>query len=144
IDVAVNDIDPEGLLELSSIVIIDQPQHGSLIVNNDGTVTYIHDGSDSTEDSFTYTIRDVEGLESNVATVSITIVPFNQPPVALDDEATVDEGASVLIDLAANDSDADGTLDLTSIEIVTQPLHGQVTINNDGTVTYTHDGSETT
>ncbi|HMO34877.1 MAG TPA: Ig-like domain-containing protein, partial [Gemmatales bacterium] len=140
----VNDIDPEGLLELSSIVIIDQPQHGSLIVNNDGTVTYIHDGSDSTEDSFTYTIRDVEGLESNVATVSITIVPFNQPPVALDDEATVDEGASVLIDLAANDSDADGTLDLTSIEIVTQPLHGQVTINNDGTVTYTHDGSETT
>lgn len=140
IDLAANDTDDNGLA-LTSIVIVQQPQHGSLVVNNDGTVTYTHDGSDTTTDSFTYTINDIDGLTSNTATVTLTI---SQPPVAVDDNASVDEGAAVNIDLAANDTDADGTLDLTSIVITQQPAHGTVTVNNDGTVTYTHDGSETT
>jgi hypothetical protein len=40
----------EGL----SSVTQDRPAHGSLTLNQDGSFTYIHDGSDSTEDGFYY------------------------------------------------------------------------------------------
>jgi hypothetical protein len=79
---------------------------------------------------------------SNVATRVIEVVD-NLPPRGGDDSATVDEGASVLIDLAANDTDSENKLDLTSIVITTTPTWGIVRVNDDGTVTYTHDGSET-
>lgn len=64
------------------------------------------------------------------------------PPIANDDSATVDEGASVPIDLAINDT-ADEGIDLGSISIVSGSNNGLVQVNGDGTVNYTHDGSET-
>ena len=64
-----------------------------------------HDGSETTSDSFTYTIKDASGATSNVATVSLTINPQNDPPVAVNDSSSVNEGASVNIDLAGNDTD---------------------------------------
>jgi len=63
-------------------------------------------------------------------------------PRAGEDLATVDEGGSVVIDVAANDTDGENSLDLTSIVIVSEPTYGSLTVNGDGTVTYTHDGSE--
>ncbi|HMP18229.1 MAG TPA: Ig-like domain-containing protein, partial [Gemmatales bacterium] len=73
INVAENDTDADGTIDLTSIEIVDQPSHGTVQINDDGTVTYTHDGSASDTDSFTYTIRDNLGLISNVATVNITI-----------------------------------------------------------------------
>ena len=67
----------------------------------------------------------------------------NIPPVAVDDTARVDNGDKKTIDLAANDSDVDDGLDLTSIVIVTGPANGVLAVNADGTVDYTHDGSNT-
>jgi hypothetical protein len=46
-----------------------------LLDNGDGTVTYTHDGSETTSDSFTYTIDDLGGATSNTATVNITVFP---------------------------------------------------------------------
>ena len=144
IGVAANDTDPEGALDLASIVIASGPAHGSVSVHPDGTVTYTHDGSHTTSDSFSYTIRDAGGLTSNAATVSLTVTPVNQPPVAVADSATVLEGGSVVIGVAANDVDPEGALDLGSIQIVSGPAHGSVTVQGDGSVVYTHDGSQTT
>src|SRR5206468_4007839 len=93
---------------------------------------------------FTYTIRDVSGAVSNVATVSLTVTPVNDAPVDVADAATVVEGDSTAINLAANDTDADNALDLASIQIVAGPANGSVVVNGDGTVSYTHDGSEAT
>ena len=62
-------------------------------------------------------------------------------PVAVDDEASVAEGGSVTIDVLANDTDFDG--DRLSVHIVEETSHGVVEVQADGTVTYTHDGSET-
>jgi VCBS repeat-containing protein len=53
------------------------------------------------------------------------------------------EGNSILVDLAANDSDVDNALDLNSISIIAAPANGTLVVNGDGTVTYNHDGSET-
>lgn len=65
------------------------------------------------------------------------------PPTAVDDTATVDQADTTLIGLAANDTDTGGGLDLGSIEIGSGPLYGTLTINPDGTASYTHDGSAT-
>ncbi|MEZ4858414.1 MAG: T9SS type A sorting domain-containing protein [Flavobacteriaceae bacterium] len=73
VDVASNDVDMDGTLDVTSIVVTNPPLYGTLNNNGDGTFTYIHDGSLNPEDYFRYTINDNEGLTSNVAVVSITI-----------------------------------------------------------------------
>lgn len=65
------------------------------------------------------------------------------PPVASDDSAEVDQGTAVTINVAANDSDANG-LDLASIIIKSGPSNGSLMVNPDGTVVYTHDGGGST
>jgi hypothetical protein len=132
IDLASNDVDPEGQLDLTSIQIVSGPSNGSVVVNGDGTVSYAHDGSETSSDSFTYTIRDVGGNVSNTATVSLTVTPQNDPPSAVADSATVLEGGSVGIDLAANDTDPDNALDLTSIQIVSGPHERQLQLHDQG------------
>ena len=62
-------------------------------------------------------------------------------PVAVDDEASVAEGGTVTIDVLANDTDFDG--DPLSVYIIEETSHGVVEVQADGTVTYTHDDSET-
>ncbi len=142
INVIANDSDAENSLNLLSIV-LSSVNHGTLINNNDGAVTYTHDGSETLSDSFTYTISDLDGLVSNSATVSITVTPVNDIPIAVDDIANVSEGGSVSINLIANDSDAENSLNLLSI-VLSSANHGTLVNNNNGTITYTHNGSDTT
>ncbi len=144
INVASNDTDADDGLNLGSIVIGTNPAHGTLTVNADGTVSYQHDGSETTADSFTYTIKDQSGAESNPVTVNIGVTPVNDAPVAVADTATVNEGGSVNINVAGNDSDADDGLNLGSITITSGPANGTVIVNANGTVSYQHNGGETT
>ena len=145
LNLAGNDSDADDGLDLAGITIITGPSNGTIdAINGDGTVDYTHDGSETLADSFTYTIDDLAGAASNTVTVSLTITPVNDPPVAVADAFVVVEGASANLDLAGNDSDADDGLDLASITIIASPSNGTIdAINADGTVDYTHDGSET-
>src|SRR5262249_19889807 len=45
---------------------------------------------------------------SGIATVSITVTPLNDPPVAVDDVTNTVEDVSVTISVLVNDSDVDG------------------------------------
>ena len=76
---------------------------------------------------------------------STYVFELDLPPFADNDTDTLVEGGSKVIDLAANDSDANGDLDLASIVIASPPANAAVPIvvNNDGTVFYTHDGTDT-
>ena len=143
LNLAANDTDADDGLDLTSIAIVSGPTNGSLVVNLNGTVDYTHDGSETIADSFTYTIDDVAGVTSNTVTVSLTVTPQNDAPVAVADSFTVNEGSTTNLNLAANDTDADDGLDLTSIAIVSGPTNGSLVVNLNGTVDYTHDGSET-
>jgi len=58
------------------------------------------------------------------------------PPVAEDDLAETEANIPIIIDILANDSDADGTIDAETLTIVDEPINGTVSINLDGTVTY--------
>src|SRR5437867_11529602 len=93
LNLAANDSDADNALDLTSIQIVAGPANGSVVVNGDGTVSYTHNGSETTADSFTYTIRDAAGGVSNVATVSLTVTPVNDAPVAVADAGDRKSGA---------------------------------------------------
>jgi len=88
------------------------------------------------------------GINSKTISFTITINPINDAPIAVDDSILVNEGATIAVvtnnatTLTNNDTDVDN-LSLTAT-IVTQPTNGSVTLNTNGTFSYTHNGSETT
>ncbi len=91
-------------------------------------------------DQFTYVVKDSLNIDSNVATVEITINFVNHNPVANDDVATVAKGASIVINVLANDVDPDGneTLDPSTVTIIDPPTAGFATVNlSTGEITYT-------
>ena len=74
INVLENDADSGGELAPNTVAIGREPQHGQVTVDSvTGSITYSHDGSVMTSDSFTYTVKDDQGAVSNEATVLITI-----------------------------------------------------------------------
>ena len=73
ITVLSNDSDNDGSLNTNSLTIVNQPNYGIIDIDGAGEITYTHNGSAMTTDSFTYTVEDDEGAVSNEATVSITI-----------------------------------------------------------------------
>ena len=132
IDVLANDSDVEG--DGLTAVLDTGPSNGSLTLNADGSFTYTPDVNFNGTDSFTYHAND-GALDSNVATVQITINPVNDAPVALDDSASTDEDSPVTINVLANDSDIEGD-PLTPI-LLSGPSYGLLGLNSDGSYTYT-------
>ncbi|QYJ78035.1 tandem-95 repeat protein [Shewanella acanthi] len=141
IDILQNDIDIDGDdLDVSSIVIVQQPAHGQVSEQN-GVLTFTPDTDFVGNDALQYKVADEHGLMSNVATVYFTVLDVNDAPVAEDDTATVDEDASVEIDILANDTDIeDGKPDPATVLIIQSPQHGRVSVDPiTGVVTYTPD-----
>src|SRR5262249_42349742 len=87
------------------------------------------------------TVTDAAGLS---ASDQVTLLPqcFNAAPVAHDDFAVVAPGGSAEIDVLANDSDADGSLDPGTVQVSSAPTHGATQVNpTSGVITYTHLGT---
>ena len=140
IDLAGNDSDNNNLLDLGSITIISGPANGSLVDNGDGTVTYTHDGSENFSDSFVYTIKDDLSLESNQATVSLTITPVNDAPQASNlnaAESYTEETALNLTDIVASDAD---DIDVTVTLTLSNVGAGTLNTGTSGVVTSTFAG----
>ncbi|HAS6464025.1 TPA: tandem-95 repeat protein [Vibrio parahaemolyticus] len=137
----------EGTDKVVSLDADNGPKNGTVIVNNDGTVTYTPDDNYVGKDTFTYVVT--SGGVSESTTVEVNVTPVNDAPVAKDDTAITDEDTPVTIDVLSNDTDVDG--DKLSIQSATVPeAQGKVEIvdgklvftpaenfNGDAEITYT-------
>ncbi|HBC3567488.1 tandem-95 repeat protein [Vibrio parahaemolyticus] len=109
------------------------PKNGTVIVNNDGTVTYTPDDNYVGKDTFTYVVT--SGGVSESTTVTVNVTPVNDAPVAKDDIATTQEDTAVTIDVLPNDTDIDG--DKLSIESVSVPKEQGTVEVVDGKLVFT-------
>jgi hypothetical protein len=109
--------------------------HGSVSCTAAGVCTYTPNANYHGPDSFTYTVSDGNGGQ-DTATVSVTVTPVNDPPVADDETLTVPEDGSDSVDVLPGDTDVDGgTLTVTSAAPAAG--HGSVTCTPAGVCTYT-------
>lgn len=120
-----------GVGDLSAEV-AEGPSNGTLTLNDDGSFTYSPDANYYGSDSFTYTVNNGSGTD--VATVSITVNPTDDPVTVVNDTATVNEDGTVTIEVLANDSVPDGVSTIT----VTHVDQGTATVV-DGKIVYTPD-----
>ena len=126
-----NDVDAPGTT--LTVVLVADVSHGTLFLDEDGSFTYVHDGSETTSDEFTYVAND-GAKDSNVATVRLIVAPTNDPPTAEDDEGVTEEDTPIVLDILANDSDPD--CDVLTIDWASPPEHGTVA-NNGSNILYT-------
>ncbi len=76
INVLSNDTDPDGMLSAATVAIVGAAGHGTTSVNSTtGAITYTPALNYTGPDSFTYKVKDNLGVDSTVATVSITVKP---------------------------------------------------------------------
>ncbi len=133
--VLVNDSDVDG--DSFSSVIDTSTNDGTLVFNSDGSFTYTPNTNFVGFDSFTYHTNDGL-LDSNIATVDITITSENDAPVAQDDVVETQQNVLIRIDVLENDSDTEddslniiltvdpsqtkGTVELENSKVLFTPL----------------------
>ena len=139
VPVLANDLDVDGDLPLT-VVGVTQPSGGAAVVNPDGTITFTPAPDTHGAVTFTYTVRDRLGAE-DTATVTITVGPVDDPPVAAPDRYAVPANATTetpaTTGTLANDTDLDG--DALTAELVTAPAHGTLVLRPDGSFEYRPD-----
>jgi len=120
-----------------SYSIVTQPANGKLSALAGNGLTYTPNDLFFGSDSFTWKANDGQ-LDSNTATVSLTVTHVNHPPVAKDDAYTVLEDGTLTTPkpgVLSNDSDPDN--DPMSAVVVSGPTNGTLTLNADGSFVYT-------
>jgi hypothetical protein len=148
IDVLTNDYDVD---EGDRVVLDDltnEPQHGSVKINGDNTITYTPhtdwpDPASSATDWFSYEISDIYGAVTS-ATVTITVNAVQDVPVAFHDAFRLSGNNSpdpllVPIDeprMLANDIDYDQN-DTLTVQSFTQPGIGSLSRDATGALMYT-------
>lgn len=133
-----NDGDVDGNALSAVLIVGSGPTNGVLTLNPDGSFSYTPNANYNGSDSFTYKANDGQ-VDSNIATVSLTIVAVNDPPVAGNDSYTANEDTPLSVaapGVLANDSDPVEGSPVTAV-LVSDPAHGTLTLNADGSFSYT-------
>ncbi|MEM7028696.1 MAG: Ig-like domain-containing protein [Chloroflexota bacterium] len=133
IDVLNNDTDIEGdTLTLQSA---GDPQNGQT-TKNGNRIIYTPNADFTGQDTFVYVVQDGQG-GTDTGSVVVTIEGVNDPPQARNDEATLNEDASIDIAVLANDNDVDGNVVNSSVAIISNPSRGAANpIGNTGQIRY--------
>lgn len=124
VDVLANDLNARqpGFVPM----LVSGPAHGQLSINADGIFSYQPEKDWHGVDRFTYKLSDGR-VDSNLATVELTVSPVNDAPVVAERRLALLEDASLTVDLLAGASDVDG--DALTVTITSQPQHGSLTQN---------------
>ena len=131
-----NDSDVDG--DALGAVLASGPGHGILTLNTDGAFSYTPSAGFSGNDSFTYAASDLTAQSTPVTVqIAVTLAP-NSLPTAANDAFTVNEDVALNVaapGLLGNDADADG--DTLIAVLVGAPAHGTLTLNLNGSFSYT-------
>jgi YD repeat-containing protein len=133
-----NDQDLDGYA--FTISSVEDPPHGTAVVNSGTSITYTPDAGYFGADSFLYSVADGHNGTAS-ARVSVLVRPStNHAPIAVDDTFVLGDRVSSAIDGVAalrpsgNDHDSDG--DIITITAKTDPAHGTVTIVGGNLIEY--------
>ncbi|MGK7397853.1 MAG: Ig-like domain-containing protein [Candidatus Cyclobacteriaceae bacterium M3_2C_046] len=122
--------------ELTAVLVTD-PDHGTVTLNSEGDFTYTPSANYNGSDSFTYQVHDGT-LNSEIATVNITVKPINGTPIAKTDQYQIDEDNVLIVEqansLLKNDMDEDQ--DQLTAKLIEDVSHGSLSLNADGSFTY--------
>ncbi len=116
------------------------PTNGVLLLNADGSFIYTPALNFNGQDTFSYIVSD--GVLTDSASVSIDVAAINDAPVAGSDAYATNEDTPLVIAAAGvlgNDEDVDG--DALSAAVENAPANGALTLNADGSFTYTPDAN---
>ena len=133
INILMNDENLEDSIKMS---IISNPENGSVVINEDSTVTYTPDTDYLGRDVFEYRITDYDG-QSDEAKVIIEVRKDNIEPVAIPDSAWTIMNQNVSIHVLRNDSLLDDGVG--KVVLFDKPSHGNVIVKPDNTVEYDPD-----
>jgi hypothetical protein len=134
--VLINDTDPDGDTLTVSGYDATSVRGGTVSCTAAGACTYNPAANFNGADTFTYTVSDGKG-GTDSATVTVTVNPVNDPPVAVDDLIITDEGKPVVVNVLANDTDPDGDTLTVSGYDATSVRGGTVSCTAAGACTYT-------
>ncbi len=155
VNVVANDTDSDGTIDASKVDLntgtagvqnTANTAQGSWSVNAQGLVTYTPIALFLGSASLSYTVMDNDGAVSNAATITITVQALNLAPVAVNDNVTTSKNQAVTIKVTQNDTDLDGTIDVTKVDLnptlagiqnTSETAQGDYAVNNQGVVTYT-------
>ncbi|OBB71682.1 Ig-like domain-containing protein [Mycobacterium sp. 852014-52144_SCH5372336] len=139
--------------DVVTVTEVSQPQNGTVSIDG-GSLTYAPNPGFHGTDTFTYTISDEDSplhihglrgllgallggdaLHTNTVTVTVTVAPVNDAPIAVGDAVAVGEDSGpTVIDVLGNDTDVDD--DELTVAAVGAASNGTVSLV-DGVVTYT-------
>ncbi|MCX7096464.1 MAG: Ig-like domain-containing protein, partial [Methylococcales bacterium] len=145
--------------------------YGHLTLNADGSYSYTADNANAlsagvtASEVFSYSVLDPDGGVSNITTLTITVTGKNDNPVANPDLGAVNEDATLSVSAANGvilgagaDSDVDnlttslkvnavaagiGILNPSNVGTTISGTYGQLTLNADGSYSYTADNANT-
>ena len=121
--------------------LVSNPSNGTIDLNADGSFTYTPDFDFVGKDAFTFTVSDGQ-LTSNTATVGIMVAAGgNSSPAAYDGYENVRENGTLVVpasqglitDWHSHDPDSD----VLNAFLLRATVNGQVSVNVDGSYTYT-------
>jgi VCBS repeat-containing protein len=146
--VIANDTDGDGdALTLIGFTVggIAHPAGGTATLPGIGTITMTSDGGytfvpapnyDGAVPTVTYTLGD--GSTTSTATLTLSVTPVNDAPVAADDAVSTPINTPLAgIAVLSNDTDLDGDRLVVTSAGLADPSQGTVTVNPDGTLNFT-------
>ena len=133
-----NDEDSDNGPNTMTAYLVSNTSNGTISLNTDGSFTYQPNNNFSETDFFTYQVFDGSNF-SNVAMVTLSGIPVNDPPLAMDDSYEMNEDTifyNTSVSVLDNDIDIDSSEHNLTCELVSNTSSGFLEFYDNGSFLY--------
>ena len=131
-----NASDIDGNLNPNSFAVLNNPLHGTIVMNPNGTFIYTPTLNFSGQDSVRYQVCDMMAV-CTTSTIVFNISSINDAPTLSNATPSVNEDAILTGNVFPNAKDIDGNLNPNSFAVIDNPQNGTIVMQPNGTYTYT-------